>query len=271
MRPPLHGVRSGHSRCARPLHPGDSIAIANALISNSRSPVRARNVHRRQAHPEAHVLDVPKARFNPPALAVIGTVASWPPSTTVRPSSDRVHTRPRPPQLVSIGHPSAHQPPRTPPSADAAAGRRSPPASVERRVFQRSVPSVSALNAIRKAPIRHDRPSPPCTSRNRHSTSYRQALVVFRVDDATVFHSRGSARGLSTSTECPARPRQSSSIQRDDYFLASTNNVPSLPTSTPRLLRRCFTPCGSAWGAHERSPAAGVELGRRSRYPVAAS
>ena len=75
MRPPLHRVR---------LQPA---VITDALASRTQQrqngdrqradqqqtvpPVRARNMHRRESHPEAHVLDVPNARLNPPALAVV--------------------------------------------------------------------------------------------------------------------------------------------------------------------------------------------------------
>ena len=100
--------------------------------------VRARNMHRRKPHPEAHVLDVPKARLNPPALAV---VANQDPRRDLRFAGHQaprfVHLRilyahdRADRQLVRVGHPSTHQPPRTPPApTHAAAVRRSPPALV---------------------------------------------------------------------------------------------------------------------------------------------
>ena len=96
-------------------------------------------MHRRESHPEAHVLDVPKARLNPPALAV---VANQDPRRDLRFAGHQaprfVHLRilyahdRADRQLVRVGHPSTHQPPRARPPAPthAAAVRRSPPALV---------------------------------------------------------------------------------------------------------------------------------------------
>ena len=75
MRPPLHRVRlqpavitDALARRTQQRQNGDR---QRADQQQTVPPVRARNMHRRESHPEAHVLDVPKARLNPPALAVV--------------------------------------------------------------------------------------------------------------------------------------------------------------------------------------------------------
>ena len=130
MRPPLHRVRlqpavitDALARRTQQRQNGDR---QRADQQQAVPPVRARNMDRRESHPEAHVLDVPKARLNPPALAVVPNqdprrdcLFRWPPGTTVRPSSDPVRTRPRRPAARtrrSPEHPptAAHAPRRRP-------------------------------------------------------------------------------------------------------------------------------------------------------------
>ena len=134
MRPPLHRVRlqpavitDALARRTQQRQHGDRQRTDQQQAVPS---VRARNMHRRKPHPEAHVLDVPKARLNPPALAV---VPNQDPRRDLRFAGHQaprfVHLRilyahdRADRQLVRVGHPSTHQPPRTPPGADPRGGR----------------------------------------------------------------------------------------------------------------------------------------------------
>ena len=145
-------------------------------------PVRARNMHRRESHPEAHVLDVPKARLNPPALAVV------PNQDPRRDCRFAGHQAPRfvhlrilyahdhaDRQLVRVGHPSTHQPPRTPLVADPRGGRSPLAARIRHidvstqpnHVFEgqlRAPPPWPADPRGRRCPPRR-RPRPPTASR----------------------------------------------------------------------------------------------------------
>ena len=176
MRPPLHRVRlqpavitDALARRTQQRQHGDR---QRADQQQAVPPVRARNMHRRQPHPEAQVLDVPKARLNPPALAVV------PNQDPRRDCCFAGHQTPRfvhlrilyahdhaDRQLVRVGHPSTHQPPRTPAGADPRGGR-SPLAPRIRHIDVPTQPNhvfegqlrrqrVEQL-AIRKAPIRHN-------------------------------------------------------------------------------------------------------------------
>ena len=176
MRPPLHRVRlqpavitDALARCTQQRQHGNR---QRADQQEAVPPVRARHMHRRQPHSEAHVLDVPKARLNSPALAVV---------PNQDPRRDRRiagHQAPRfvhlrvvyahdhaDRQLVRVGHPSTHQPPRTPPGADPRGGR-APLAPRTRHVDVSTQPNhvfegqlrrqrVEQL-AVPKAPVRQD-------------------------------------------------------------------------------------------------------------------
>ena len=176
MRPPLHRVRlqpavitDALARRTQQRQNGDR---QRADQQQAVPPVRARNMDRRESHPEAHVLDVPKARLNPPALAVV------PNQDPRRDCRFAGHQAPRfvhlrilyahdhaDRQLVRVGHPSTHQPPRTPPGADPRGGR-SPLAPRIRHIDVSTQPNhvfegqlrrqrVEQL-AIRKAPVGHN-------------------------------------------------------------------------------------------------------------------
>ena len=164
MRPPLHRVR------LQPAVIADALARRTQQRQNGDRqradqqqavpPVRARNMHRRQPHPEAHVLDVPKARLNPPALAVV------PNQDPRRDCRFAGHQAPRfvhlrivyahdhaDRQLVRVGHPSTHQPPRTPP-------RRRP---TRRPLAAR--PAHSSRRCLHATESRIRRPTPSSTHR----------------------------------------------------------------------------------------------------------
>ena len=142
---------------------------------------------------------------------------------------------------MSIGHPSAHQPPRTPPSADPRCGR-SPLAPRIRHVDVSAQPNhvfkgqflrqcVEQL-AIRKAPIRHDRDLHP---RRQYLPQPAQHFVLVAALVALQGRRRHGLpqQGRRAPVACQHRQHNSvlpvrgkaRPIQRDDYFLASTNNV----------------------------------------------
>ena len=143
MRAPLHRVRLQPTvipdALARRTQQRQHRNRQRADQQQAVPPVRPRDMHRRQAHSEAHVLDVPKARPRSPSAcrSIESEPASalslrWPPNTTVRPSSGRVRntTAPTGHSCSSVTRAPTSRRARPPAPTHAAAARRSPRAFV---------------------------------------------------------------------------------------------------------------------------------------------
>ena len=68
VRPEPSVTAKALSRCAQHREQGDGQSTEQ---EHSVSALGGRYAHRRKPHPEAHVLDVAKARLNPPSLGVV--------------------------------------------------------------------------------------------------------------------------------------------------------------------------------------------------------